>query len=609
MQIKNIAIIAHVDHGKTTLVDAILKQTHTFRDNQKEMGETLIMDSNDLEKEKGITILAKNTSVFYHDTKINIIDTPGHADFGGEVERTINMASGAILLVDAAEGPLPQTKFVLKEALEAKLKIILIINKIDKKDARPKEVLHEVENLFLELAEDEHALHFRKLFSVGRDGKAFTELPDHYFSDMKGDLTPLFEAILSDVPDSAINQDKPFQMLISTLDYDNYVGKLCIGKITQGKLNKNDKITLIDEQKILGNYNAQKLYTFEGLGKKEVDQVSAGDIIAIAGIPDLTIGQTITDPDHPVSLPKIFVEEPTIKISIGPNTSPFAGKEGKFGTSRQIKERLMKEKETNVGLKIEQDAEATQFTVHGRGELHLAVLIETMRREGFELQVSKPEVIYKTINGVVNEPYEEVILHTQKEYLGKVTEEFGKRKAELIDMATDDRKNEVKLKYKISDNNLLGVRSILITQTRGTTTLNTFFLDYFPKGDKIESVRNGALVAVKPGQSLPYGITKAQERGDLFVGPGIQIYEGMVVGVASRNLDIEVNISKAKQLTNNRSVGEGVKIQLTPPTTLTLEQSLDFINEDELLEVTPKSLRIRKKVLNTTLRRVENRKN
>ena len=398
-------------------------------------------------------------------------------------------------------------------------------------------------------------------------------------------------------------------MQISTLDYDNYVGKLCIGKISQGKLNKNDKIALVEEGKILGTYNAQKLYTFEGLEKREVDQISAGDIIAIAGIPNLTIGQTITDPDNPVSLPKILVEEPTIKITIGPNTSPFAGKEGKFGTSRQIKERLLKEKETNVGLKIEQDAKATQFTVHGRGELHLAVLVETMRREDFELQVSKPEVIYKTINGIVHEPYEEVILHAQKEYLGKVTEEFGKRKAELIDMVSDDRKNEVKLKYKISDNNLLGVRSILITQTRGTTTLNTFFLGYFPKGDKIDSVRNGALVAVKPGLSLSYGIAKAQERGDLFVPPGIEIYEGMIVGVASRNLDIEVNICKAKQLTNNRSVGEGVKIQVTPPTILTLEQSLDFINEDELLEVTPKSLHIRKKILSTTKRRVAKRSN
>ncbi|OGK23630.1 GTP-binding protein TypA [Candidatus Roizmanbacteria bacterium RIFCSPLOWO2_01_FULL_37_13] len=607
MPIKNIAIIAHVDHGKTTLVDAILKQTHTFRENQKEMGETLIMDSNDLEKEKGITILAKNTAVFYKDTKINIIDTPGHADFGGEVERTINMASGAILLVDAAEGPLPQTKFVLKEALEAKLKIILIVNKIDKKDARPQEVLHEVENLFLELAADEHSLHFRTLFSVGRDGKAFRELPAHYSPQTKGDLTPLFDAILADVPDSAVNQDKPFQMLISTLDYDNYVGKLCIGKISQGKLNKNDKIALVEDGKILGTYNAQKLYTFEGLQKKEVDQISSGDIVAIAGIPDLTIGQTVTDPDHPVSLPKILVEEPTIKISIGPNTSPFAGKQGEFGTSRQIKERLLKEKETNVGLKIQQDAEATQFTVHGRGELHLAVLVETMRREGFELQVSKPEVIYKTINGVVHEPYEEVVIHTQKEYLGKVTEEFGRRKAELLDMVTDDRKNEVKLKYKISDNNLLGVRSILVTQTRGTTTLNTFFLGYFPKGDKIDSVRNGALVAVKPGLSLSYGLANAQERGDLFVGPGIDVYEGMVVGVASRNLDIEVNVCKAKKLTNNRSVGEGVKIQLTPPTVLSLEQSLDFINEDELLEVTPQSLRIRKKILSTVQRRVANR--
>ncbi|OGK16325.1 GTP-binding protein TypA [Candidatus Roizmanbacteria bacterium RIFCSPHIGHO2_01_FULL_39_12c] len=609
MSIKNIAIIAHVDHGKTTLVDAMLKQTHTFRENQKEMGETLLMDSNDLEKEKGITILAKNTAVYYRDTKINIIDTPGHADFGGEVERTINMASAAILLVDSAEGPLPQTKFVLKKALEAKLKIILVINKIDKRDSRPKEVLHQVENLFLELATDEIALHFKTLYCVGKDGKAFYDLPDHYSEKTPGDLVPLFETVLTEVENSASNQDKPFQLLISTLDYDDYVGKLCIGKITQGSLKKNEKIALTEEGKILGTYSAQKLFTFAGLEKEEVDEITAGDIVAIAGIPELTIGQTVTDPDYPVSLPKITVEDPTIKITIGPNTSPFAGKEGKFSTSRQIKERLLREKETNLGLKIEPDAKATQFSVYGRGELHLAILIEMMRREGFELQVSKPEVVYKTIDGTICEPYEEVIVHTQKEFLGKITEEFGRRKAELLDMLTDDHKNDVRLKYKISDNNLLGVRSVLITQTRGTTTLNTFFLGYFAKGNKLESVRNGALVAVKPGTSLSYGIANAQDRGDLFVGPGVEIYEGIVVGVANRNLDIEVNICKAKKLTNNRSVGEGVKIQLTPPTILTLEQSLDFINEDEFLEVTPQSLRIRKKILNTTLRRVANRKN
>ena len=602
MSIRNIAIIAHVDHGKTTLVDAILKQTNTFRENQKEMAEELIMDSNDLEREKGITILAKNTAVFYKDTKINIIDTPGHADFGGEVERTINMASGAILLVDAADGPLPQTKFVLKKALETGQKIILIINKIDKKDARPAEALNEVESLFLELVNDENSLHFITLYAAGRDGKVFYKLPEKYSSDLPGDLTPLFETILQEIPDSAQNEDKPFQMLISTLDYDNYVGKLCIGKVSQGVLKKNQPITLIDEAKIIGSYKAQKLYTFEGLNKKEVDKVTSGDIVAIAGIPELTIGQTVTDPNFPHSLPKIHVEEPTIKITIGPNTSPFAGKEGKLGTSRQIKERLFKEKETNLGLKIESDPEGANFIIHGRGELHLAILIETIRREGFEIQVSKPQVITKTIDGIVYEPYEEVTINTEKEFMGTITEEFGKRKGELLDMITEG--NNIQLKYKISDNNLLGIRSVLMTKTKGTALLNTYFLGYFPKGIKIDSLRNGALVAVKPGISMTYGLVNAQERGTLFIGTGIEIYEGMVVGISNRDIDIEVNICKAKKLTNNRSAGEGVSVPLEPATILTLEQSLDFINEDEILEVTPKSIRIRKKILSFVQRRV-----
>ena len=596
MQIRNIAIIAHVDHGKTTLVDALLKQTHTFRDNQKEMSEQLIMDSNDLEREKGITILAKNTSVFYQDTKINIIDTPGHADFGGEVERIINMASGAILLVDAAEGPLPQTKFVLKKALERKLKIILVINKIDKKDARPFEIISEVENLFLELAHDEDALHFTTLFAVGRDGKAYLELPETYNADDGGTLQPLFETILKEVPEATGNEDKPFQMLVSTLDYDTYVGKLCIGKITQGVLNKNATVALVDEDKVIGTYKAQKIYTYEGLNRKEVEKVTAGDIIAIAGIPELTIGQTVTDPSNPVSLPKIDIEDPTIKITIGPNTSPFAGKEGKYSTSRQINERLQKEKETNLGLKIEQDPEGVNFIVHGRGELHLSVLIEQMRREGFELQISKPQVIYKTIDGVTSEPYEEVTLEIPQEYVGAITEEMGKRKATMLDMHTDHN-NNTRLVYKISSQNLLGIRSTLLTKTRGTAIMNTYFLGYEPKGGKMESIRSGALIATQPGTSLTYGLANAQERGTMFIGPGVEVYEGMVVGISSRDMDIEVNVCKAKQLTNNRSSGEGVSVQLAPPTILSLEQCLDFINDDELLEATPLNLRIRKRYL------------
>lgn len=611
MEIRNIAIIAHVDHGKTTLVDAILKQTHTFRENQKEMNETLIMDSNDLEKEKGITILAKNTAVFYLPAgrqvkvKINIIDTPGHADFGGEVERTINMASGAILLVDAAEGPLPQTKFVLKKALESYLKIILVINKIDKKDARPKEVLSQVESLFLELAKDENQLHFTTLYAVGKDGKVFEKLPEKYSSSLPGDLTPLFETIVKEIPNSAINNDKPFQMLISTLDWDNYVGRLCIGKVNQGSLEKNQLISLVENNKILGNYKVQKLYTYEGLQKKEVDKVISGDIVAIAGIPELNIGQTITDPKNPISLPTIKVEEPTIKITIGPNTSPFAGLEGKLGTSRQIKERLFKEKQTNLGLKIEQDINGTSFIVSGRGELHLAVLIETMRREGFELQVSKPQVIYKKINGVECEPYEEVTVDCEKKFMGEVTEEFGKRKGEMIDMITMGE--NIRLKYKISDNNLLGIRSVLMTKTRGTAVMSSYFLGYQPKKGRVDSIRNGALVAVKSGEAMTYGLVNAQDRGVLFVSPGEKIYEGMVVGVGTREFDIEVNVCKEKKLTNNRSAGEGVSIPLTPATKLTLEQCLDFINDDEYLEVTPQSLRIRKKILSSVERRVAKR--
>ncbi len=607
MNIRNIAIVAHVDHGKTTLVDAMLKQTHTFRTNQKEMSQTLIMDSAELEREKGITILAKNTSVFYKDTKINIIDTPGHADFGGEVERTINMAQAALLLVDAAEGCLPQTRFVLKKALEAKLKIILLINKIDKKDARPAEVKRQVENLFLELAKHESHLHFKTLYAVGRDGKSYNRLPEKYSSSTLGDLSPLFETILKELPNAAKDKDKPFQMLISTLGYDNYVGKLCIGKVTRGTLRVNQPMALVEEGKILGIYKAQKLYTTVGLKRQVEEEVSSGDIVTIAGIPNLTIGQTLTDPNYPESLPKIQVEEPTIKITIGPNTSPFAGKEGTFTTSSQIKERLLKEKETNLGLKIEPDPQSIHFVVYGRGELHLAVLIENMRREGFEMEVSKPQVIYKTIDGEVCEPYEEVTIEVAQEYIGSVTEEAGKRKAQMRDMKNELSGN-VQITYKVSSANLLGIRNNLLIKTRGTAQIYSYYLGFEKRGQRLESVRNGALIASRSGTTVSYGLANAQDRGTLFVATDLKVYEGMVVGVANRNLDIEINVCKTKQLTNNRSSGEGVSIQVTPPTILSLEQSLDFIADDELLEVTPKSLRIRKKHLSLTHRRVMSRR-
>lgn len=606
MEIRNIAIIAHVDHGKTTLVDAILKQSHIFRDNQKEASEVLLMDSNDLEREKGITILAKNTAVYYKDNKINIIDTPGHADFGSEVERILNMASGAILLVDAAEGPLPQTRFVLKKALEAKLKIILLINKIDKKDARPQEVIRAVENLFLELAHDEASLEFTVLYSVGRDGKVFRELPDTYSPDMPGDIEPLFETITNEIENSHVGMDKPLQMLISTLDYDSYVGRLGIGKVSQGTLNKGDKISLVDASGVLGTFTATKLYTSLGLNKMETDMIEAGDIVALAGIPDLKIGQTIADPSYPHALPTIHVAEPTISITIGPNTSPVTGKEGKFVTSRQIKARLEKELETNIGLKLSTDAEGSSFKVSGRGELHLSILIETMRREGYEFEVSKPQVIYQEIDGIRSEPYEEVTIDVDTEHVGVVTEQFGKRYGELVDMHPTDE-GSTRLIYKVSSKNLLGIRSTLLTNTRGTAVMNTFFLGYEPVGPAVGTVRNGVLVSSHTGTTLAHGLANAQLRGTMFYGPGEEVYVGMIVGISSSDKNIDLNVCRAKKLTNNRSSGEGVKTILEPPLKLSLEQYIDFIGEDELLEVTPKSLRLRKKYLTQDARRIATR--
>lgn len=606
MDIKNIAIIAHVDHGKTTLVDGLLKQSNIFRDNQKEMTQDLLMDTNDLEREKGITILAKNTSIEYKKIKINIIDTPGHSDFGSEVERILNMASGAILLVDAAEGPLPQTRFVLKKALEAKLKIILLINKIDKKDARPKEVLNDIDNLFLELADNLDHINFKTLYGVGRDGKAFYELPAQYDVSQPGNLTPIFETIISEIPNSNINIDKPFQMLISTIDHDPYVGRLCIGKVTRGKLTKGQKVALVDNNNMIGTYIATKLFTSRGLQKLEVDQISAGDIVSIAGIPELTIGQTATDPNFPESLPVIKVEEPTIKIKIGPNTSPFAGREGTYVTSRQIRERLYRETETDLGMRVTDDENSNSFIVCGRGELHLAMLIESMRRDGFELEVSKPQVIYKTIDNVKCEPYEELTIDVDSNFLGKTNEELGKRKGKLLNLTTHHG-NQTRLIYKISSRNLIGIRNNLLTSTRGTAVLNTYFIGYEPVSDAMETIRNGAVIATQSGVTLSYGLANAQIRGTLFLGCGENIYEGMVVGISNQERDIEVNICKAKKLTNNRSSGEGVKIQLEPPTILSLEQYLDIIADDEYLEVTPKSIRLRKKLLTLTSRRVEKR--
>ncbi len=594
--IRNIAIIAHVDHGKTTLVDGLLKQTHTFRDNQAEMQQEMILDSNDLEREKGITILAKNTAVMYGETKINIIDTPGHADFGGEVERIINMADGAILLVDAAEGPLPQTKFVLQKALERRLKLIVVINKIEKKDADPRGVLNQVENLFLSLVDDESLLEFPIIYAIGREGKAWHELPTREEMEQPGDLRPLFEQILTTVPSARGDDNAPFQLLISTLERDNYLGKLSIGRISRGVIHTGDRVALVTPEKNLGNSTVEKLFVSRGIEKVPVTEAFSGDIVAIAGIKELSIGQTVCATSSPEALPSIHVSEPTLKITIGPNTSPLAGREGKYLTSRQISERLLKEKETNLGLKIEEQNDGVGFVVAGRGELHLAVLIENMRREGYELEVSKPQVIYKEENGVTMEPFDEVTVDIPDEFVGAVQTEFGKRKATLKHLEPNGR-GDTRLMFEISEKNLLGARTSLLTDTRGTLQMSSLFIGYKPMGNDFARLRNGALIASEPGKSATYGLDNASARGSLFIGAGEETYMGMIVGLNSREQDMEVNVNKVKPSSNVRSANKDMTIKLTPPIRFSLEQSLDFLADDELLEVTPSVLRLRKKQL------------
>ncbi len=590
--IRNIAIIAHVDHGKTTLVDGMLKQTHTFRENQAEMTQTTILDSNELEREKGITILAKNTAVFYNGIKINIIDTPGHADFGGEVERVLNMADAALLVVDAAEGPLPQTKFVLKKALETKLKIILVINKVDKKDARPAEVLKETEELFLRLATEAKHLEFPVIYAAGREGRAGLK-PD----DLADDLVPLFEMILREVPNAASEPQTSLQMLVSTLDFDRHLGKMGIGRVRGSIIRTGQRVAQVTPEGVLGTFTIERLYTSRGISREEISEAQIGDIVAIAGVRDIEIGQTICDPISPMALPVITVEEPTLKVTIGANTSPFAGREGKFVTSRQLGDRLNREKETNLGLKIT-EVGGGDFEVVGRGELHLAILIETMRREGFELQVSRPQVVLKSHT----EPFDEVTIDVPDVYVGAVTTEMGKRRGEMLDMKADG-KGETQIAYRISQRNMLGARSSLLTQTRGTVVFNTVFEGYHPEGVIAQGTRNGTLVALETGKALAYSLEAAQERGITFVDPNEEVYEGMIIGLNTRESDIDMNITRGKHLTNTRSANKDVRTILSPAYKMSLEQALDFLADDELLEVTPTSLRLRKKYL-THLERV-----
>ncbi|HCU55280.1 hypothetical protein A2574_00985 [Candidatus Shapirobacteria bacterium RIFOXYD1_FULL_38_32] len=603
----NIAVIAHVDHGKTTLVDALLKQTHTFRDNQDEMSQDRIMDSNDLEREKGITILSKNTSVFYKNTKINIIDTPGHADFGGEVERVLNMADGALLIVDAAEGPLSQTKFVLKRALDYGLKIILVINKIDRKDARAKEVLNDTENLFLSLASNPELLDFPVIYSIGRNGSTFFELPENM--EETGDTTPLFETILKTIPSAVKDEDKPFQMLVSSFEKNEYLGRLAVGRINQGVVKKGQYLSLVAvDQKVKGNYKIERMYVNEGINKVEVDEASSGEVIYLAGIPKIEIGQTLTAINFQVALPMIDVAPPTLKSSFGPNTSIFARSESKYLTSRELKERLHEEAETNLGMKIEDDPrDSIRVLVSGRGELHLAILIEKLRREGYAMEVGKPEVIIREVDGKSLEPFNELTILTSDDYVGTITAEMGKRKAEMLDMITDS--NGIKMIYKISERNALGLRSALMTETRGSVSLSFLFLGFEERQGSISRDRNGVLIASESGKALSFGLDLAQKRGITFVEPTEEVYEGQIVGFRPMNGDLEINVCKGKQLTNMRSSGNDDGIILSPAVKYSIEECLDFIESDELIDVTPKNIRLRKKMLSKVNRVREERKN
>jgi GTP-binding protein len=589
--IRNIAVIAHVDHGKTTLIDALLKQTHVFRENQEEMQSERILDTNDLERERGITILAKNCSINYKDTKINIIDTPGHADFSGEVERTLGMAEGALLIIDAQEGPMPQTRFVLRKALELGLKPIVIINKIDKKYARIPYVIDKTENLFLQLATNESQLTFPILYAVGRDGSVFENVPDNL--ERSANVIPLLEKIIEYIPEPVIDESKGFKMLISSFDYDYHLGRIVIGKIHQGTIHKGKKVILTSKpDQIL---TVEKLYVSVGLEKKEVEAAASGDIIAFAGAKTAEIGDTVTEPGDTIALPSMKIGEPTISITISPNTSPFSGKEGEFSTNRQLEERLNKELEKNLSLRLVKRSDG-KFEVSGRGELHLAVFLENLRREGFEMEVEKPEIIIKVINGQKVEPVEELNIIVPQEYVGVVIQELGKRHAKLVSTESINEK-EVEFIYNIPTRALLGLRNILMTMTKGTILISSQIIDSQPIGKIIPKTRSGVLIASESGNALSYGLRVAQERGITFIDPGTTVYEGMIVGKNAKDNDIAINVCKGKKLTNMRSKSSDGIIQLTPPVKLGLERSLDFLEDDELLEITPLSLRLRKKHL------------
>lgn len=588
--LRNVAIIAHVDHGKTTLVDALLKQSHIFRD--PDAAGVLIMDSNDLERERGITILSKNTAIVYEDIKINVIDTPGHSDFGGEVERVLNMADGCILLVDAAEGPMPQTRTVLARALALGLRPIVVINKIDRANARINEVLEFVNDLFLDLAVDESQLEFPVLYAIGRAGRA-GYAPDA----LEDDLRPLMETILNVVPAPKADLDAPFQMLVTSLDYDSHRGRIAIGRINRGTVRSGDTLVQVSESDGPERHRVSTLMTFAGLSRVDIDEAQAGDLIAMTGFNNVKIGSTIADVEHPDVLPAVAIEEPTLKLTFGVSTSPFSGRDGTYSTSRQLGERLHRELETNLSLRVESTDQPDVFSVSGRGELHLSVLIETMRREGYEFQVSRPEVVTrKDGSGQLLEPIEHLTVDVAEEFVGVVTELTGGRKARMLDLVNDGR-GQVRLEFAIPTRGLIGLRNAMLTATKGNAVISARLIDFKPWTGAIPSSRSGALVSSETGTALAHGLANAQERGVTFIEPGTEVYEGMVVGQNPRQEDIAVNVCRAKKLTNMRASSADISVRLTPPTLLSLEQSLDFLNDDELLEVTPKALRLRKRYL------------
>ncbi len=588
--LRNIAIIAHVDHGKTTLVDGLLKQSHIFRD--PDAAGDLIMDSNDLERERGITILAKNTAIEYAGIKINVIDTPGHADFGGEVERVLNMADGCLLLVDAAEGPMPQTRTVLARALEIGLRPIVVINKIDKKAARIDEVIELINDLFLDLAVDTSQLEFPIIYAIGREGRAGLA-PDA----LADDLRPLMDTILEVVPAPAVELDAPFQMLVTSIDYDLHRGRISIGRIRRGQVRNGDLVTMLTDGRDPVRARITSLQTFEGLARREVESQAAGDLVALTGFAEAKIGSTMADPDQPEALPSVAIEEPTLKLTFGVSTSPFSGRDGQYSTSRQLGDRLARELETNLSLRVEPTDQPDVFSVAGRGELHLSVLIETMRREGYEFQVSRPEVVTRRDeDGQIREPVEHLVVDVTEDFVGQVTELTGGRRARMLDMVNDGR-GGVRLEFAIPTRGLIGLRNAMLTATKGNVVMSSRLIDFEPWMGPIQQQRSGALVASETGTALAHGIANAQERGITFIEAGTEVYEGMIVGQNPRPTDLTVNICRAKKLTNMRSSNADISVRLTPPVLLSLEQALDFLADDELLEVTPKALRLRKRFL------------